>query len=284
MINFYREDNMGKIAFADGVISAPSGHITLYADNSTNQIIIAEDGRSTFWIGTGGELRVNNVVITGSVAEKAALIAPVFVNTTGSGSGTSARFGFAGEDDSAAENRNMNMQGHSYTVDLASIFELWATNDDFTFHSHIVGDDNNLRLDTDNSAGQAQTLMDATASQILADTTYKGATGSQMKYCSMSLQPKWIISNPEQIPFIARFLTTLANLSQSDIRIPFVEGRHYVPISFGGMFADPETGDIDFSTLQSFANNDDAVAVLGVGKPYTSTIPFNGSLMILITQ
>jgi hypothetical protein len=43
------------------------------------------------------------------------------------------------------------------------------------------------------------------------------------------------------------------------------------------------SGTTDFSALQSFSNNTDATAALGVGKPYKSTTGVNSSSIILIT-
>lgn len=88
MINFYKEDGIAKISFADGQSTDVLGRVSIFVDNTVNQLVISEDGRDKFWVATGQEIRVNNIIITGTNQHKADLIAPVFALTASGGTPT----------------------------------------------------------------------------------------------------------------------------------------------------------------------------------------------------
>lgn len=87
MINFYKEDNIGKIAFASGDVYAPEGNVSVILDATTKQILVAEDNKVLYYVPLSNTLQVNGDEITGTDAEKLALIAPIFQNAGGGGTG-----------------------------------------------------------------------------------------------------------------------------------------------------------------------------------------------------
>lgn len=85
MINFYKDNGIGKITFASGLTVDVLGRVSIYVDNTTNTLVFAEDGRDKYWINTAGTLQVNGSNISGTNQQKADLIAPVFALTASGG-------------------------------------------------------------------------------------------------------------------------------------------------------------------------------------------------------
>lgn len=193
MINFYKQDGIGKASFADGNIYTPQGNVTLLLDTSTKQILIAEDEHVLFYISTAQELQVNGVEITGTDAEKLALIAPIFNNTSGGGGGgTPSRFGYTGEDVTSDANRSMNMgnfslvvsgagtknivsaaSGHTGGISInADSIQLQSSKDDSTQEAILQIGENGLVLRPDkdtHNAGEVLTLLDEFGAAHFAD-------------------------------------------------------------------------------------------------------------------
>lgn len=139
MINFYKEDNIGKIAFASGDIYAPEGNVSVILDATTKQIIVAEDNKVLYYVPISDTLQVNGDEITGTDVEKLALIAPIFFNE-GTGGGTGGQFGIT--DTTTSSDRTVAMSGHDLKIEGAENIRLTAGSYDSAFGTIIINDEN----------------------------------------------------------------------------------------------------------------------------------------------